>query len=197
MSPMSHALVGWGFGVNLVIWRDAAPTLQALVDALPSWLIAPFSVPIPDAALGAATSVALFFGAVLGGRAPDRLEITRWKNGRCEAALIPHRTLTHSPWIWIGLLVAATALTTRAGYEIGAWWLAGFASSALLHVLLDRGSSMGIPLGNPFGKRTSLRWYRVGHASERWSLLAVLTLFSLMAVLPWRLPLVRWITSVA
>ena len=46
------------------------------------------------------------FGCLLGARAPDCLEIAKYNRMTNHRwSLIPHRTLTHWPWLWMLLLV--------------------------------------------------------------------------------------------
>lgn len=99
--------------------------------------------------------------ALAGARAPDALEIYRWRNGK-RYSLIPHRTLTHWPPAWIALALVLVPLVPD-DYRLV---LVSFLSSVALHLLLDAITPSGIPLGMPFGRRSSATLYRTG---ERWS----------------------------
>lgn len=103
-------------------------------------------------------------GILAGARAPDRLEMPHFdKLTRTRRSLIPHRTLTHWPVLWVCL----TALF---------WWLLqhpqglyiyvvsnvglGGCVAAWLHLIMDIMTPVGIPLYLPFGSRTSLNLYK-------------------------------------
>lgn len=102
-------------------------------------------------------------GSFIGARAPDWLESAVYnKKRRWKLRLLPHRSLTHWPWPWL-LLCGFAALALP-------WWgqalLLGFALAGLLHLMLDFFTPMGIPFGNPFGKRLGLGWVRTGSWGE-------------------------------
>lgn len=103
------------------------------------------------------TAALWFAGAMLGGRAPDWMELFRWEGG-IRYSLIPHRTLTHWPPLWLGLLIAALVLVPEAYREPAV----AFVAAGWLHLLLDFLTPSGVPLLNPFGRRVSLRVYRAG-----------------------------------
>jgi membrane-bound metal-dependent hydrolase YbcI (DUF457 family) len=125
---------------------------------------------IGDAFTSITESSAFFAGAVVGGRAPDKLELATWsKLTDRRYSLIPHRTLTHWPVPWVALLAYsmylihdATDLTTAAI----AWAITGFALSGGLHLVLDIMTPTGIPLLHPFGTKTSFTIYRSGSPVE-------------------------------
>ncbi|WP_409409916.1 metal-dependent hydrolase (plasmid) [Acidithiobacillus ferriphilus] len=108
--------------------------------------------------------------AALGGAsAPDWLEgAFRIPLTGKTIRLIPHRTLTHLPWIWaITILVGISHLPSAWGIAVAA-----FAAAGLLHLAMDLLSPMGIPLLIPFAARTSLHGYRVGAISEAVTIVA-------------------------
>lgn len=115
-----------------------------------------------------------FLGAFAGASAPDWLELP-FPGGR----VIPHRTLTHVPWLWlIALLLVAEALR-------GSWlWplSLGFILASILHLAMDSLSPMGIPLGNPAGRRHSLRLYHTGGLSEAATILCTAGTFALVTI---------------
>ena len=118
---------------------------------------------------------ALFFvGAFAGASAPDWLELP-FSGGR----VIPHRTLTHVPWLWlVALLWVAVALH-------GSWlWpvVLGFILASLLHLAMDSLSPMGIPLANPGGRRYSLHLYHTGGLSEAATIAGTVGAFALVAI---------------
>lgn len=109
-------------------------------------------------------------GAVLGARAPDKLEIARWSDwtGR-RHSVIPHRTLTHWPPLWAAVFALAVWLLMQASDDVGilfGWAVIGFAVSGLVHLALDILTPSGIPLGNPFGKRKAFPLYVSGSLAE-------------------------------
>jgi len=124
---------------------------------------------------GGMIPAALFFaGAFAGASAPDWLEMP-FPGGR----VIPHRTITHVPWLWVaGLFIAL-------GYMEGSWLLPlviGFILASLLHLAMDSLSPMGIPLINPAGRRHSLHLYRVGGISEALTIAGTTGLFAILAI---------------
>jgi membrane-bound metal-dependent hydrolase YbcI (DUF457 family) len=112
------------------------------------------------------SSYGLLVGFIIGSSAPDNLEMSSYnKRSGSYNRLIPHRTLTHWPFLWIGGIYALyhyktdiTAIATHIGWEI----LLGYCLSAVLHLIMDIGTPMGIPIFTPFGKRYSLNFYSTG-----------------------------------
>ena len=111
---------------------------------------------------------AALFGLVtaLAGRIPDTIEgVTGFGPDGERCSLIPHRTLSHSPWSWGAILVLGLLLpkipTPFGAVGVGQI-LAGIGAGAVLHLALDLFSPTGIPLGNPFGTRTSFGPYLSG-----------------------------------
>lgn len=96
-------------------------------------------------------------GAMLGTRAPDWMEMFRWVGGR-RFSLIPHRTLTHWPPLWVAFSIAAALTLQGDGLLVATAAL----TTAWLHLLLDFATPSGIPLLQPFGKRYTARLYRSG-----------------------------------
>jgi membrane-bound metal-dependent hydrolase YbcI (DUF457 family) len=72
--------------------------------------------------------------------------------GEERLSLIPHRTLTHSIWIYALAILAAHFWLTG----LTAALVTGVSAGAILHLALDVFSPMGIPLLSPFGARTSI-----------------------------------------
>ena len=71
---------------------------------------------------------------------------------------LEHRTLTH----WFIPYVAGILLAYFLVYS----WVLFFCTGALVHILLDSLSLMGVPIWTPFGKRKGFRIMRVGNFSE-------------------------------
>lgn len=128
--------------------------------------------------------VALFWssGIMSGASAPDWLELAvhNKRDGRLiRKSLIPHRTLTHWPILWLG-----------AGYWV--WnlnlpWFAesfalGFVASGLMHIAMDAFSKAGIPLLLPMARyRVRIPLYTTGGVSEFFMASLVVALFSVLA----------------
>lgn len=100
----------------------------------------------------------------VGSLLPDRLEIARWKEEgwflnkrKVRKSLIPHRTFTHWPVFWIAVGVAGFATFTDVHLRIAA---VALSVGALVHILGDAMTPMGVPLWNPLGRKYSLRWVR-------------------------------------
>jgi inner membrane protein len=147
-------------------------------------------------------------GALLGvvtalaGRLPDTIEgVTGFGSAGERRSLIPHRTISHSPWPWAALIMVGLLLpklATPAGLLAVGEVLAGIGAGALVHLILDLFSPTGIPLANPFGRRTSLGPYRSGgrraylyrtSPPEEWPLLLafIALLAAESALVGWRL----------
>lgn len=82
-----------------------------------------------------AAAVAVFSTTI-----PDWIEIPFYRNGQRVGSLITHRTITHWPWLWLGLI----AWAGYTGGWIGAVAL-GASVGALSHILGDAPNPMGIP----------------------------------------------------
>lgn len=107
-------------------------------------------------------------GTSMGAWAPDWMECSCFYNG-FRRSFIPHRTLTHTVALWVLLLALGCTwinLTISPWSYILAWLLTGFASSGLLHVIIDMLSPAGVPLFKPFSSRVSFRVYQTGSISE-------------------------------
>ncbi len=115
------------------------------------------------APLSSATEIlAAGAGALAGSTAPDWLEIAKWDRRGRRHSVIPHRTLTHWPLLWLG--AAWLAWSSWTG-DLRALALA-FIAGGLLHLACDILTPMGIPLLLPFSERTSLRFFRSGDGAE-------------------------------
>lgn len=99
----------------------------------------------------------LFVGARSGCTAPDWLEF----------GVIPHRTITHLPLVWLALIVASVATINQiepTNFISGV--LIGFTLAALSHWVGDVGTPMGVPLVRP-SSRVTLRLWGTGRLSEK------------------------------
>lgn len=99
-------------------------------------------------------AILLAVGSILGGKAPDYLEIPYWGSRR----LIPHRTITH--WT-LGWCVIAIFAATQASHP-AAWMLLGFAIGCLIHISGDSITPMGVPRLHPYKRTRGPRWAKSG-----------------------------------
>ncbi|TQV63771.1 MAG: hypothetical protein FNT29_06450 [Halothiobacillaceae bacterium] len=154
MSPDGHRLTAASMGAA-VAWAMLATRYPSFGAALES-----ARTPMHDSTTWLALSFLL--GALMGGRAPDWMEFNRAPGGG-RRALIPHRTLTHWPPLWLGLGLLGLHLAPSAAMDMAC---TGFVMAALLHLLMDFLTPMGIPLWSPFGKRHAFGLYSSGSMSE-------------------------------
>ncbi|MFV9473171.1 metal-dependent hydrolase [Advenella sp. RU8] len=123
------------------------------------------------------TASALF--AAVSTSLPDWIEIPYYRKGARKGSLIKHRTYTHWPWFWVGLIYWAFSIK---GFE-GATMI-GAATGALTHILADAPNPMGIPWIHPrqrisFGKKG---WWRSGRYET-----VLVSLFTVFGVSIWTL----------
>jgi inner membrane protein len=107
-----------------------------------------------------AASAAVAAGALV----PDAAEgVIGYPFGN-RLSIIPHRTLTHWPYLYVAIALIAHrfAGSDALGISVGSI-IFGLAVGALLHLALDVLSPCGVPLGNPFGARTSIGLRRPGN----------------------------------
>lgn len=132
------------------------------------------------AALAVTMSFGIALGLIIGGSAPDSLEMSFYnKKKKRYSRLIPHRTLTHWPVLWAGIIYAVfhykpeiVELMSIHGWD----FLLGYCLSAVLHLMMDVGTPMGLPIFTPFGKRFSLKLYTTG--KSEWAPIAMVILTS-------------------
>jgi membrane-bound metal-dependent hydrolase YbcI (DUF457 family) len=136
-----------------------------------------------------ATLVAL--GILLGARGPDRLEIPSLnKRTKVRRSVIPHRTLTHWPPLWVIMTAACWSVLDETQdillYTVASVGI-GFCAASWLHLIMDIMTPSGIPLISPFGSRTSLNLYKSALPGKimtgEW--LCVLLFVALCQFLPW------------
>lgn len=94
------------------------------------------------ASVGGMLELAAAVLAAVSCRLPDQIEMPRYKNGIRAGTWIPHRTITHWPFLW--LLVLYAGFTMNVGVVVGSG-LVGIAVGALTHILCDAPNPMGIP----------------------------------------------------
>lgn len=151
-------------GYRLVAGRTPDLSLLETMDWFSAAGISGSAANAPLSALGVVFAAGLFAGAL----APDRLEMSFTGRLIGRQSIIPHRTLTHSPWLWLCSLAVGIWFACRgSGWSLLiAWQWIGFSISGLLHLAIDLGSPSGIPLFNPFGHRTALYLYSTGSKKE-------------------------------
>ena len=79
--------------------------------------------------------------AVLSTNIPDWIEIPTYKRGIRTGTLIPHRTITHWPPLWLGFIYIAFHYLE----PLYAAALMGVCVGALVHILADAPNPRGIP----------------------------------------------------
>lgn len=126
-------------------------------------------LPEPIVAVAAAMSV----------RMPDWIEIPIHRNGVRVGSIIPHRTITHWPPLW---LFAVAAGHTLGGF-LGAV-LVGAAVGSMTHILWDAPNPMGIPWVHP-RKRIKLAHKGLWRSGEYELIIAFG--YGLFGYLVWRL----------
>jgi inner membrane protein len=110
--------------------------------------------------LGMPNGIGWLIGCIFGASAPDYLEFHYGEGPRGHRTLFVHRTWTHQPFFWVAAIAAYLHYEFRhTAYHYG---VLGWLYSALLHLCMDFLTPMGIPLGFPWSKRTSLHLYRTG-----------------------------------
>lgn len=90
---------------------------------------------------------------------PDWIEVPFYRKGVRTGSLIAHRTITHWPPLWLGVI----ALGAHEGGLLGAMML-GAAVGSMTHILGDAPNPMGIPwiLPNQRLRIGKKGWWRSG-----------------------------------
>jgi membrane-bound metal-dependent hydrolase YbcI (DUF457 family) len=91
---------------------------------------------------------------VLGGTAPDWLEVAWWS--RARRLWITHRTLTHWGVAWLALLLVSWHFLRVHPLACAGF---GFACGGLMHLFADWPNPLGVPW---IGTRHSLNWWNSG-----------------------------------
>lgn len=111
--------------------------------------------------------------AMTGSVVPDVIEI---------GGIIPHRTITHCLWMWMGMSCFFWVWLQSTGFSSIALYSAFFfTAGCALHVIEDALSYGGVPVFNPSGKKIGLGIYRTGTVGEElmvWGLVVVIGGFS-------------------
>jgi len=164
MSPIGHTITSFSMAatfmhVNGVRWGEGFSRLPAIM----------LHQDVSQMDKSAIVTL-ISMGILLGARGPDRLELPVWdRRKNVRRSLIPHRTLTHWPPLWLLIVWFFGGLREIASdiliYEISCVGF-GFGLSGLLHLCMDVMTPMGIPLLKPFGQRTSLTVYKSSQVSE-------------------------------
>lgn len=125
------------------------------------------------------------WAAFMGSTAPDALEIAWFRHG-ARHSLIPHRTFTHWPALWITAICADVFwVLPHQGLMLAAA-LGAYCAGAVLHLFMDAGTPMGIPLVLPTRRhRRSLNLYRSGQAGAETALVLICFGLSLLSI-AWR-----------
>lgn len=156
MTSANHKLTAGAFGVLVSLMY------------LDGMIASPFEV---EALYQVATFMA---GMMIGASAPDWLEMVKHVGNR-RISIIPHRTLTHWPVLWLvaGYLVSQSMMPWYA--QLFAY---AFIVSSLLHLAMDSFSKSGIPILLPMASfRMRIPLYSTGKFSESIMAVAVLALF--------------------
>ncbi len=125
--------------------------------------------------VGEGTVVVASLASLVGTTAPDTLEVRYWR-GNASVTLLPHRTITHYPPLWLALFVAGVWLAWNISAPAGIA-LTGFSFGAFTHLLADMMTPMGIPIWHPYKHRKSLRII-----TSRWRNALVIAVACLSAV---------------
>jgi membrane-bound metal-dependent hydrolase YbcI (DUF457 family) len=163
MSPYGHFLTAGSLSIAYMRWQSVS-----LFDGTLSLALALLELnPLTAGSPGFCTLLSL--GIVMGARIPDWLEFRLSSGKRKRRSFIPHRTLTHYPNYWFMLLLGcffAYDHDTNLLVNFVSIYGLGICVGALLHLLMDFMTPVGIPLSHPFGKRTSLHIYSTSSFGE-------------------------------
>ncbi len=123
MTGRGHHIAAAGGGAGLFFWAAEL-------------------VPLQDATV-------LGVACVLGGKAPDWLELPLW-NG--QGRLIPHRRITHWVLGWIAALGSSTFIDPPVSMAV-----AGFSIGCLIHLSGDLLTPMGVPVLHPWARTRGMQ----------------------------------------
>ncbi|MES1927396.1 metal-dependent hydrolase [Salinisphaera sp. T31B1] len=167
MTKFGHFVTSAGFSVLAYRLLAGDDPQLGILETLDWFAAAGASGDMSDPPL-TGLAMACASGLIFGASAPDQMEFPLFGRLIGRVSLLPHRTVTHSPWLWIAFIcggVIALAQTQGWGLLFAYQWL-GFSLSGALHIFVDMGSMSGIPLLNPFGGRYSLCLYSTGGVRE-------------------------------
>ena len=181
MSPIGHLITAASLSTaymrfNSISWPEAISNLPKSI--------------IETQAIDPHSSVAITLvglGILLGARGPDRLEVPVFnKRKKVRYSLIPHRTLTHWPLLWVILtgLSLFCGMNTQTPLFVAMSCVGfGFCMGSWLHLAMDIMTPSGIPLCSPFGKKTSLNIYKTSSLGEWCCILVFVFLTQTVSVL--------------
>ena len=139
MTGRGHHIAAAGGGTGLFLWACQSMSIQ-------------------DATV-------LGVACVLGGKAPDWLEIPLW-NG--QGRVIPHRRITH--WVsgWLAVLGTSFFMETPMSMAV-----AGFSIGGLIHLSGDLLTPMGVPVLHPWSRTQGMQagspaWKELGWIAAVW-----------------------------
>lgn len=164
MSPIGHLITAASLSTaymrfNSITWIEGISNLPKLI--IETQTLEPHS---------SAAITLIGLGMLLGARGPDRLEIPVFnKRKKTRHSLIPHRTLTHWPLLWViltGLSLFCGMYTQNSLFAAMSSVGFGFCVASWLHLAMDIMTPSGIPLCSPFGKKTSLNIYKTSSLGE-------------------------------
>lgn len=170
MSPNGHHLTSLCFGTvgaNFLLGDHQFTDIGDFSSAIFNFLLEGEQMTAPAIIL----ALSFFVGVLVGSRSPDWLEISFFINDK-NKRVIKHRTLTHSPWLWLFVIFISSMFATD--YPVMSLFGIGWAAGSILHILIDMGSPTGIPLGSPFGKRFSYYLYSTNKLSELYLIMPIL-----------------------
>lgn len=181
MSPIGHLITAASLSTaymrfNSVSWADGISNLPKSI--IETQAIEPHS---------SAAITLIGLGILLGARGPDRLEVPAFnKRKKVRMSLIPHRTLTHWPWLWViltGLSVFCMVNTQDTFFVAMSCVGFGFCVASWLHLAMDIMTPSGIPLYSPFGQKTSFNFYKTSSLGECCCILVFVFLTQTFSVL--------------
>lgn len=110
-------------------------------------------IALGSGALVATESVLFAAGAVIGSKSPDWLELPVRSFNGARIGLLPHRTITHWPFLWfLGVFWSIVCMDNYLQTVF-----LGFFMGGLIHLAQDACTHMGVPIFLPMGERYSLR----------------------------------------
>ncbi len=178
MSPAGHNITAFAMAATYMRICDV-PWAEGF-SSLPRVMMAGHPINIDHFSF--VTLVAL--GMLLGARSPDRLEIPSFhRPTKTRRSVIPHRTLTHWPQLWI-VITASCWFTWQTSTDVLLYAITstglGFCAAAWLHLFMDIMTPMGIPLRTPFGSRSSFNLYKTSESGEWLCILVFIIVYLLI-----------------
>lgn len=177
MSPIGHTVSAFAMSTTYLQINDVS--LIQVFSSLPKVIMSGNLANADQPAFVALVAL----GILLGARGPDRMEIPSFnRRTNTRHSVIPHRTITHWPTLWIVMTAICWAILSLTHdfllYNIACVAM-GFCVAGWLHLTMDIMTPMGIPLLTPFGPRFSFKLYKTSQTGE----LVCLFLFSIICYL--------------